>query len=857
MVIFLAACAWVTDEDVEKALDRDGDGAVDARWGGEDCDDEDAAVGPHAEEVCDGADNDCDGAEDDAPTDGDPYYLDADGDEHGDAATEVVACEPPGTGWVADGTDCDDGDGAVSPAAAEVCDRDDVDEDCDGAADDADPQPPAATHYVDADGDGWGAGDGVSADTCTPPDGWAERGGDCDDGDLAVSPDATEVCGGVDEDCSGDLDDVADPPTLYQDLDGDEFGNPAMTTEACAAPGYVDDDSDCDDADASIHPGADEHCDDVDEDCDDAVDEDAVDPSTWYEDGDGDGWGTSGTTEACDLPEGYAADDGDCDDGEPTTYPGASEDCDSAVDRNCDGSTGRVDGDRDGSIACEDCDDGDADVFPGATETCDGKDDDCDGATDDDDADVTGRDTFYPDDDGDGFGDETAGDPWCEAPAGWVADGEDCDDAAPGVNPDARERCDDAVDGDCTGDADDCDPTLAGADAWLRGLGAGDDAGTALVALGDDVAVGAPDASGAGAVYLVAGTWTGAATADATWTGASGDDAGAALASPGDAGGDADDDLVVGAPGGDAVYVTFDPFGGGLLSSADLELYASDAMRFGEALAAADVDADGAPDVLVGAPGFDSSAVTTDVGAVYLLYGRLPTGQHDETFADVAIESAAVTSGRELGRSLAAGDTDGDGAAEIFVGADPDTVSPGAVYVFERPTGVVDENDALARIDADSSGDDAGAALATGGDFDGDGYDDLLVGAPDVGTGGVAYLVLGPATADLDLAGADARYDGVATGDEAGAAIAFAGDLDGDGASELLVGAPGAPMAYLLFGAARPASASLSDAAARWGPESASDLAGAAVAPGGDGTFLVGAPGWSGAKGSAYVIGGY
>jgi hypothetical protein len=99
----------------------------------------------------------------------------------------------------------------------------------------------------------------------------------------------------------------------------------------------------------------------------------------WYRDADGDGYGSDElTTFACEQPEGYVAEGGDCDDATSVTHPGADEDCGVDEDFNCDGSTGFDDADDDGIAACDDCDDTNPNVYPGADEICDGVDNDCD-----------------------------------------------------------------------------------------------------------------------------------------------------------------------------------------------------------------------------------------------------------------------------------------------------------------------------------------------------------------------------------------------------------------------------------------------------------------------------------------------
>ena len=115
-------------------LDGDGDGTTTGELGGEDCDDTDPDIGPGADEVCDGIDNDCDGlidAEDDDILDAIEGHPDADGDGYGDDATTVLTCDLTDLSDV--GGDCNDSDEAVNPGALEVC-GDGLDNDCDGTS---------------------------------------------------------------------------------------------------------------------------------------------------------------------------------------------------------------------------------------------------------------------------------------------------------------------------------------------------------------------------------------------------------------------------------------------------------------------------------------------------------------------------------------------------------------------------------------------------------------------------------------------------------------------------------------------------------------------------------------------------
>ena len=181
-----------------------------------DCDDATVGVNPGATEVCDAldVDEDCDGLSDDADSSVDVttmsrWFLDADGDSYGDrTATALAACDDPSsstTAYVSDASDCNDADSAIHPGATEVCDALDVDEDCDGLSDDADPSvdtTTGSTFYTDADGDGYGASTASGTFFCdVPASGYASSTTDCDDTNSAVHPGATEVCNDWDDDC--------------------------------------------------------------------------------------------------------------------------------------------------------------------------------------------------------------------------------------------------------------------------------------------------------------------------------------------------------------------------------------------------------------------------------------------------------------------------------------------------------------------------------------------------------------------------------------------------------------------------------------------------------------------------------
>ncbi len=344
------------------------------------------------------------------------WYTDADGDGFGDPDTETVACDQP-AGTVADDTDCDDdpaGDGATTyPGADEYCDG--VDNDCDGDVDEDGEVVDGTVWYADSDGDSYGDPTNPLA-ACTQPVGYTVDVTDCDDADGAVHPGAVEVCDGVDDDCDGTVDlGAADAGTWYADTDGDGFGDPASTVSSCTAPtGYVADATDCDDSARLVNPAATEVCDGLDNNCDGLTDDaSSTDASVWFADADGDTYGDPAVTRsACTQPANFVGDSDDCDDTRSA-------------------------------------------VNPAATELCNGLDDDCDGATDEDDA--ADASTFYADVDRDAFGDPASPTDACAAPVGFVADDTDCDDGVYAVNPAATEYCD-GIDNDCDGLTDEGSP---------------------------------------------------------------------------------------------------------------------------------------------------------------------------------------------------------------------------------------------------------------------------------------------------------------------------------------------------------------------------------------------------------------
>ncbi len=684
-------------------------------------------------------------------------------------------------------------------------------------------------------------------------DGFGVLQGDCDDHDDSIHPAAPEVCNGVDDDCDGAVDDdAAGGDWFYTDADGDGYGLSAFPLQHCAdaVPGWSRERGDCDEGDASVHPGADELCNGVDDDCDGRVDENAVDVSTWYADDDGDGWGDSARSwPACVQPEGWVAQDGDCDDDDPGVHPDALETCLTSADDDCDGDANEIDAaagvelyeDADGDgyggegiCLCEaeepytletseDCDDGDASVHPGAEEQDDLVDQDCDGQAVVP-AEILGI-TLRGEDENDYAGialavvGDTDGDGWDDLLVG--AHGDD----TLGVGYGAAYL----VAGPVTASME-----LADARAKLLGEAGSDYTGATLAAAGDvdgdglaDMLVGAyknnRGGSDAGAVFLIHGPVEGdlelGQEALVFTGGGSSHYAGFAMDGGGDLTGDGWPDVVVGAylangagSSAGAVYVLEGPVdAGGALPDLGLTLepYSSGAY-FGYDLCSLDLDGDGVDELAVGAIATDLGASNT--GSVMVYQGPVQdAGDYPDS------EVYGTLAGDYLGRTVVdGGDLDGDGLADLIVGsqdADYVRLNAGSLYVLgELPVGQDDVHEVWSARIVGAGESDNFTEVASAGDIDGDGHGDLILGAryhDAVGeSSGQAYLLLGPVEGSFDLGDAPLIIDGTAAGDAMGCAVAGGADLDGGGALDLLfsaiyAGEGGQGLVYLARGEER------------------------------------------------------
>ncbi len=793
-------------------IDRDGDQWIDSA----DCNDEDASTHPFAPELCDGQDNDCDGETDESPAvDAPQWFADADGDGYGDPGVIVNSCTMP-SGYVANADDCNDGNASVNPEGEEVCDG--KDNDCNGEID----EPGAAfplTWYRDADADGYGDFESTT-ESCLQPEGYVDDYTDCDDTRDNVNPGAPEVCDdfNIDEDCDGAADDddpsVEGTTTWYVDADRDTHGTDGGIILACEQPeGFADSNDDCDDTERTTNPSAREICGDgVDNNCDGLLDgEDATArPVRWYADADSDGYGDAAAYwgDSCDNPGGLSVLSTDCDDTNPDIHPDAVETWYDGVDQDC-GGEDDFDADADGypslDYTGDDCDDADPEIYPSHVDVCgDGIDNDCDGVDPCDvnatwagasDYDVAGASVAAAGDlDGDGMADLLIG-----------ADREDSMGTASGSVY--------VWTGITTGSFN-----LDNAPAVIRGEAAGDHAGAATAGAGDvngdginDILVGAYDAdyggTDAGAAYLVLGPVVGEvflSDADARLDGETdGDQAGFALSPAGDIDGDGFADILVGAwsndtsaAGAGAAYVFRGPLTG------HFPLWTGDVVLQGEnggdqagwsVGALGDTDGDGLSDIAIGAPYAHPDGAYR--GGAYVVYGG-DLGTRSLATSDAFIQGE--NSGDLAGWSVAGGDANGDGYADILIGApenDTGGSASGAAYLVLGPlSGPLDLGLAWMTLTGENNDDQAGFSVAVAPDIDGDGGDDLLIGAAREDSGGsnagAAYLVLGASSGTLDLSNAHAKVVGNTTGDNLGTTLAGLGDANGDAYGDLVIGAP-------------------------------------------------------------------
>jgi hypothetical protein len=265
----------------------------------------------------------------------------------------------------------------------------------------------------------------------------------------------------------------------------------------------------------------------------------------------------------------------------------------------------------------------------------------------------------------------------------------------------------------------------------------------------------------------------------------------------GDVNGDGYADVIVGAYGS-TVYAgrAYIFFGGAAMDNIVDKVMDGEVTNnyFGYSVAAAgDVNGDGYSDVIVGAYGNTSST-----GRAYIYYG----GANMNTTADITMSGQAAFD--QFGVSVStAGDVNGDGYGDVIVGAFGNSSNAGRAYIYYG--GATMNNIADLTMSGEGANQYFGVSTSTAGDVNGDGYDDVIIGAYSYGSSvGRAYLYYGGAVMNNTV---DVTMTGEASGGWFGVSVSTAGDLNGDGYSDVVVGAFGyannSGRAYVYFGGLR------------------------------------------------------
>ncbi len=243
--------------------------------------------------------------------------------------------------------------------------------------------------------------------------------------------------------------------------------------------------------------------------------------------------------------------------------------------------------------------------------------------------------------------------------------------------------------------------------------------------------------------------------------------------------------------------ITVDPLFSGVADSL-LESNQTNAWFGFSAAGAGDVNGDGYDDVIVGAPTYDNGE--TDEGAAFIFLGS-STGIASANPSTAATMIESNQAGAQLGYSVAgAGDVNGDGYADVIIGARfyaNGQSTEGVAFIFHgSSTGIPNGNPstAVTMIESNQAGAQLGTSVAGAGDVNGDGYDDVIVGAPRYSNGqtneGIALVFHGSVTgvASGDPSTAAALLESNQASSQFGISVAGAGDVNGDGYADVIVG---------------------------------------------------------------------